>query len=134
MVQKNTDKTEKTDIIKDYYENCKKAASCALGIAGVSVIAGLETVIALTAISFSGDVSLLQICLFIFLTLILLCIAGTAVFLYVSYMKKQKEYVEYMKEKQAFSSCEKIVGEMEKSEDRDQMRTYIIKTGMSRFR
>ena len=81
MVQKNTDKTEKTDIIKDYYENCKKAASCALGIASVSVIAGLETVIALTAISFSGDVSLLQICLFIFLTLILLCIAGTAVFL-----------------------------------------------------
>lgn len=49
-------------------------------------------------------------------------------------MKKQKEYVEYMKEKKAFSSCEKIVGEMEKSEDRDQMRTYIIKTGMSRFR
>ena len=49
-------------------------------------------------------------------------------------MKKQKEYVEYMKEKQAFSSCEKIGGEMEKSEDRDQMRTYIIKTGMSRFR
>ena len=45
MVQKNTDKTEKTDIIKDYYENCKKAASCALGIASVSVIAGLETVI-----------------------------------------------------------------------------------------
>lgn len=28
MVQKNTDKTEKTDIIEDYYENCKKAASC----------------------------------------------------------------------------------------------------------
>ena len=25
MVQKNTDKT---DIIEDYYENCKKAASC----------------------------------------------------------------------------------------------------------
>lgn len=134
MVQKNTDKTEKTDIIEDYYENCKKAASCALGIASVSVIAGLEAVIVLTVISFSGDVSPLQICLFIFLALILLCIAGTALFLYVSDMKKQKEYVEYMKEKQAFSFCEKIVGEMEKSEDRDQMRTYIIKARMSRFR
>ena len=39
-----------------------------------------------------------------------------------------------MKEKWTFSSCEKIVGEMEKSEDRDQMRTYIIKARMSRFR
>ena len=133
-MEEDTERIENTDIIKDYYESRRKAASCALGIASVSVIAGLEAVIVLTVISFSGDVSPLQICLFIFLALILLCIAGTALFLYVSYMKKQKEYVEYMKEKQAFSFCEKIVGEMEKSEDRDQMRTYIIKARMSRFR
>lgn len=127
--------TVKTDAIEDYYEkNCRKAASCALRIAGASTITGLAVLIALIVISFSGNVSPLQVFLFIFLTLILLCIAGTALFLYVSYMKKQKEYVEHMKEKKAFSSCEKIVGEMEKSEDRDQMRTYIIKARMSRFR
>ncbi len=50
------------------------------------------------------------------------------------HIRKQKEYVEYMKEKRAFSSCEKIVGEMAKSEDKDKMRTYIIKARMSRFR
>ena len=79
-------------------------------------------------------VSVLQVCLFLFLTLIMLGIAGIAVFLYVFHIRKQKEYVEYMKEKRAFSSCEKIVGEMVKSEDKDKMRTYIIKARMSRFR
>lgn len=133
-MKEDTERIENTDLIEDYYESSRKTASCALEIVGVSVIAGLAAVIVLIVISFSGDISSLQICLFILLTLILLYIAGIAVFLYVSCMKKQKEYVEYMKEKQAFSSCEKIVGKMEKSEDRDQMRTYIIKAGMSRFR
>ena len=85
-------------------------------------------------ISFFVPVSLLQICLFLFLVLILLGIAGTSVFLYVLHMKKQKEYAEYKKEQQEFSSCEEIVGQIEKSEDRDQMRTYIIKARMSCFR
>ena len=39
-----------------------------------------------------------------------------------------------MKESQAFSSCEKIVGEMEKSEEKERMRIYIIKARMNRFR
>ncbi len=134
MEQESTDKTEKIDVIEGYYKRCIKTAFGALAIAAISTIEGILVIRRLIVISFSGNVSPLQVFLFIFLTLILLCIAGTALFLYVSYMKKQKEYVEYMKEKEAFSSCEKIVGEMEKSEDRDQMRTYIIKARMSRFR
>lgn len=134
MEQESIDKTEIIDVIEGYYKRCIKIAFGALVIAAISTIAGILVIRRLIVISFSGNVSFLQVFLFIFLTLILLCIAGTALFLYVSYMKKQKEYVEYMKEKEAFSSCEKIVGEMEKSEDRDQMRTYIIKAGMSRFR
>ena len=131
MEQKNIDKT---DAIEDYYENCKKAASCALIIVIVSAIAGLVVLIALIVISFFLKLSLPQACSFILLILIMLGIAGTAIFFHNFYIRKQKEYVEYMKEKQAFCSCEKIVGEMEKSEDRDQMRIYIIKARMSRYR
>ena len=134
MCRKNADKTEKIDEIEGYYKQCKKTAFCSLVIAVISAIAGMLVIIRLIVISFSMKVSVLQVCLFLFLTLIMLGIAGIAVFLYVFHIRKQKEYVEYMKEKRAFSSCEKIVGEMVKSEDKDKMRTYIIKARMSRFR
>lgn len=130
----NTGKDGEKDMIEDYYKNCKRTASYAIVTAGVSAILALAVIIAAIVISFFVPVSLLQICLFLFLVLILLGIAGTSVFLYVLHMKKQKEYAEYMKEQQEFSSCEEIVGQIEKSEDRDQMRTYIIKARMSRFR
>ena len=83
---------------------------------------------------FPGAVSPLQVCLFIFLTLILLGLAGAAVSLHIFYIRKQREYVEYMKEKEAFSSCGQTVEKMEKSEEKDKMRTYIIKARISRFR
>ncbi len=126
--------TNKTDIIEDYYKRCKRIAFCSLVIAVISVIVGMLVIRKLTAISFLRDVSLLQIGLFIFLALIMLGIAGTAVFLHLFYIRRQKEYVEYLKEKQFFSACAKTVDEIEKREDRDQMRIYIIKSGMSRFR
>lgn len=131
MEQKSTDKI---DAIEGYYKRCIIVAFEALVIAAISTIAGILVISRLIVISFSEDVSPLQVCLFVFLTLIMLGIAGTAVFLHMFHVRKQKEYVEYMKENETFSSCEQTVGKMEKSEDRDKMRTYIIKARMSRFR
>ena len=70
----------------------------------------------------------------VLLALVMLGIAGTAVFLYIFHMRKQKEYVEYRKEKEIFSFCEQAVEKMEKSEDKDKMRIYVIKARMSYFR
>lgn len=134
MRHENTDKTEKIDVIEDYYGSCKKTACWVLKVAIGSAIAGLVVLIVLIVFSFFSNVSVLQVCLFILLTLIMLGIAGIAVFLYVFHLQKQKEYLEYVQEKETFSSCEKIVENMEKSEDKDKMRIYIIKARMSRFR
>ena len=131
MEQKSTDKT---DAIEGYYKRCIKTGFGALVIADISTIAGILMIRRLIVISFSRDVSPLQVCLFIFIALIMLGIAVAAVFLHVLYMRKQKEYVEYMKENEDFSSFEQTVEKMEKSEDRDKMRAYIIKARMSRFR
>lgn len=126
--------TNKTDAIEDYYRQCKRTAIGSLVIAVISAIAGMVVIICLIVISFFGDISLLQVCLFILLALIMLGIAGTAIFLYVFHMRKQKEYVEYRKEEKTFSFCEKTAGEMEESEDKDKMRIYVIKARMSHFR
>ena len=134
MEQESTDKTEKIDVIEGYYKRCIKTAFGALAIAAISTIEGILVIRRLIVISFSGNVSPLQVFLFIFLTLILLGLAGAAVSLHIFYIRKQREYVEYMKEKEAFSSCGQTVEKMEKSEEKDKMRTYIIKARISRFR
>lgn len=124
----------KTDAIEDYYTWCKKTAFWSLVIAVISVIASMLVIGKLMSISFSGTVSLLQVCIFIFLTLILLGSAGVAVSLHIFYIRKHEKYVEYMKAKEVFSSCEETVEKMENSEEKDKMRTYIIKARMSSFR
>lgn len=131
MEQENTNKT---DAIKDYYKWCERAAIGALVIAAISAIAGMLVIIGLIVLLFFRNVSLLQVCLFILLALVMLGIAGTAVFLYIFHMRKQKEYVEYEKETEIFSFCEQTVGEIEKREDKDKMRIYVIKARMSCFR
>ena len=122
---------EKIDAIEVYYERCKKTAGLVLRMAIISTIVGSLVIIGLIVVLFIWDLSLWQGGLIFLLAMIML---GLAIFLYVFHMRRQREYVKYMEEKQAFSSCEKIVGEIEKSEDRDQMRIYIIKGRMSRFR
>ena len=134
MEQKSTDKTEKIDIIDSYYKWCKKTAFGALVIAVISTIAGILVITRLIIISFSGTISPLQVCLFISLTLILLGLAGAAVSLHIFYIRKREKYIEYMKAKEAFSSCEETVEKMENSEEKEKMRTYIIKARMSSFR
>lgn len=126
--------TNKTDVIEEYYKRCKRTAIGSLVIAAISAIVGILSIIVLIIILFFRNVSFLQVSLFILLTLITLGIAGTAVFLHVFYTKKQKEYVEYRKDAKAFSFCEQTVGEMEKSEEKDKMRIYVIKARLSHFR
>ena len=121
-------------IIEAYYTRCKKTAFWLLGIAVISVTASTLVIGKLISILFSGTVSLLQVCLFILLTLILLGLAGAAVSLHIFYIRKHERYIEYMKAKEVFSFCEETVEKMEKSEEKDKMRTYIIKARMSSFR
>lgn len=125
---------EKTDIIEDYYTWCKRTAFWLLVIAVISVIASMLVIGKLMSISFSGTVSPLQVCLFISLTLILLGLAGAAVSLHIFYIRKHEKYIEYMKAEEVFSSCEETAEKMEKSEEKDKMRTYIIKARISSFR
>ena len=75
--------TNKTDVIEAYYERCKRMAIGLLVIAVVSSIVGMLVIIKLIEISFSTNLSILQVCLFILLTLITLGIAGTAVSLHI---------------------------------------------------
>ena len=126
--------TNRTDAIEDYYKWCERAAIGSLVIAAISAIAGMLVIIGLIVILFLWNVSLLQMCLFILLALVMLGITGTAVFLYIFHMRRQKEYVEYRKEMETFSFCEQTVGEIEKSEEKDKMRIYVIKARMSCFR
>lgn len=134
MERKDTVKTDLIGVIEDYYTHCKRTAFWSLVIVAISAVASISVIGKLIHVSFSGAVSPLQVCLFIFLTLILLGLAGAAVSLHIFYIRKQREYVEYMKEKEAFSSCGQTVEKMEKSEEKDKMRTYIIKARISRFR
>lgn len=131
MEQENTNKA---DLIENYYKWCERVAIGSLVIAAISAITGMLVIIGLIVILFFRNVSFLQVCLFILLALVMLGIAGTAVFLYIFHMRKQKEYVEYRKEKEIFSFCEQAVEKMEKSEDKDKMRIYVIKARMSYFR
>ena len=134
MEQESTDKTEKIDVIEGYYKRCIKTAFGALAIAAISTIAGILVITGLIIISFFFLISPLQVCLFISLTLILLGLAGAAVSLHIFYIRKREKYIEYMKAKEAFSSCEETVEKMENSEEKEKMRTYIIKARMSSFR
>ena len=123
-----------TEIIEDYYTWCKRTAFWSLVIAVISVVVSILVIGKLIHVSFSGTISPLQVCLFISLTLILLGLAGAAVSLHIFYIRKREKYIEYMKAKEAFSSCEETVEKMENSEEKEKMRTYIIKARMSSFR
>ena len=123
-----------TEIIEDYYTWCKRTAFWSLVIAVISVVVSILVIGKLIHVSFSGTMSPLQVCLFISLTLILLGFAGAAVSLHIFYIRKRERYIEYMKAKEAFSSCEETVEKMKKSEEKDKMRTYIIKARMNGFR
>ena len=123
-----------TEIIEDYYTWCKRTAFWSLVIAVISVVVSILVIGKLIHVSFSRTMSPLQVCLFISLTLILLGLAGAAVSLHIFYIRKREKYIEYMKAKEAFSSCEETVEKMENSEEKEKMRTYIIKARMSRFR
>lgn len=123
-----------TEIIEDYYTWCKRTAFWSLVIAVISVVVSILVIGKLIHVSFSRTMSPLQVCLFISLTLILLGLAGAAVSLHIFYIRKREKYIEYMKAKEAFSSCEETVEKMENSEEKEKMRTYIIKARMSSFR